>query len=82
MKNKKIQKSLLLVAVLLLLLLAQKYAPLLTSPKGEEIEQTQDPSKSSIKEEETEQSVSISYPSPSGEMEGGRWLLIEHEGFA
>ena len=82
MRKNKLLKTLLPLAVLLLIIVAQKYGPLLTSPKGEEIEQTQDPSKSSIRGKEIEQSVSISYPSPSGEMEGGRWLLIEHEGFA
>ena len=78
----KILKTLLLIVVLLLLLFAQKYGSLLTSPKGEETEQGLPPSNSSVKGEELKQNVSISYPSPSGEMEGGRGLLIEHEGFS
>ena len=78
----KILKTLLLIVVLLLLLFAQKYGPLLTSPKGEETELGLTPSNFSVRGEELKQNVSISYPSPSGEMEGGRGLLIEHEGFS
>ena len=46
MKKNKLLKTLLPLAVLMLIIVAQKYVPLLTSPKGDEIEQGQTPSKS------------------------------------
>lgn len=80
--NNKLLKTLLPLAVLAILLLAQKYGPLLTSPKGEETEQGQTPSNSTLKEEETEQGALISYPSPLGGGWEGSALLIEHEGYS